>query len=160
MPPAAAYLLTDRLVPMLVIGALIAVASSLVGYPVAVALDVSIGGTMAVMTGVFLALAFLFGPRHGLVAQEWQRHRQRYADESRALVVHLYEHEHTPQSDRENIVPALQRHLGWSATKADAVLQRSLRNGLVVRDGTMLYLTNKGRGTARALIEPWAPQGA
>lgn len=160
VPPAAAYLLTDRLVPMLLLGVLVAVLSSISGYVIAVQLDVSIGGMMAVMTGVFLVIAFLFGPRHGLLAQEWRRHAQRYVDECRALVVHLYEHEATARSSEENVVPALQRHLDWSSAKADAVLERSLRSGLVLRDGAMLYLTNKGRTTARALIEPWAQQEA
>lgn len=160
VPPAAAYLLTDRLVPMLLLGVLVAVLSSISGYVIAVQLDVSIGGMMAVMTGVFLVTAFLFGPRHGLLAQEWRRRSQRYVDECRALVVHLYEHEATARSSEENVVPALQRHLDWSSAKADAVLERSLRSGLVLRDGAMLYLTNKGRTTARALVEPWAQQEA
>ena len=95
IPPAAAYLLTDRLVLMLALAACIGVASSLTGYPIAVALDVSIGGMMAVMTGAFLALAFLFGPRYGLAAQLWRGWRQRYRDEIRALVVHLHGHEGT-----------------------------------------------------------------
>ena len=160
VPPAAAYLLTDRLVPMLLLGALIAALSSVTGYFLAVRLDVSIGGTMALMTGAFLALAFLLGPRHGLLAQEWRRRGQRYADECRALVVHLYEHEHTERAAEENVVPALERHLDWNAAKAGAVLQRSLRSGFVLRDGNMLYLTRKGRNAARALLEPWVPHEA
>jgi manganese/zinc/iron transport system permease protein len=75
VPPATGYLLTDSLPRMLGIAAAVSVAASLTGYPVAVALDVSIGGTMALMTGVFLTLAFLFGPRHGLVAQALRRWR-------------------------------------------------------------------------------------
>lgn len=160
VPPAAAYLLTDRLIPMLLLAVLIATLSTVTGYFIAVALDVSIGGMMALMTGAFLVLAFLLGPRHGLLAQEWRRQVQRYADECRALVVHLYEHEHTERAAEENVVPALERHLDWHPAKADAVLQRGLRQGLVLRDGSALYLTRKGRNAARALVEPWAPQEA
>ena len=53
VPPAAAYLLTDKLYKMLLFGVLIAALSSFLGYASAVALDVSIGGMMAVYTGVF-----------------------------------------------------------------------------------------------------------
>ena len=74
VPPAAAYLLTDRLSLMLLFGVLIGVASSFSGYPIAVFFDVSVGGTMAAMTGVFFLLAFLLGPRHGVLAQAWRRH--------------------------------------------------------------------------------------
>jgi len=73
VPPTAAYLLTDRLWRMLAYGSAIAVASSVIGYRVAVALDVSIGGSMASATGVFLLLALAFGPKHGLIARALRR---------------------------------------------------------------------------------------
>lgn len=155
VPPSAAYLLTDRLAHMLVIGVVIAVASSVLGYYSAVALDVSIGGMMAVMTGAFLAAAFLFGPRYGMLAQSWRRMGQRYVNESRTLAVHLYNHEDTPESREETVVGALRDHLGWQDRKADQVVQRSLRLGLVVRDGLDLHLTAKGRRVALELLEPW-----
>lgn len=153
VPPAAAYLLTDRLIPMLVLAAAIGMISSATGYAAAIALDVSIGGMMAVMTGACFGLAFLFGPRYGLVAQLWRKYTRRYADESRALVVHLYEHEGSPHAARENIVPALEQHLGWDSVKAEQVLRRSLRRGFVLREGSVLHLTRRGREVARELLE-------
>ncbi|MBZ8134273.1 metal ABC transporter permease [Afifella sp. IM 167] len=75
VPPSAAYLLTDRLSLMLLLSAAIATLSSIAGYVVAVLFDVSIGGMMAVMTGLFLLLAFLFGPRYGIIAQALRRRR-------------------------------------------------------------------------------------
>ncbi|MFW5833799.1 MAG: metal ABC transporter permease [Pseudomonadota bacterium] len=155
IPPAAAYLLTDRLAWMIAIAALIAIASSLLGYLLAVRLDVSIGGMMAVMTGLFLALAFLFGPRYGLLAQTWRAWRQRYADEVRALVVHLHDHERTAARADENVVSALQHHLGWTPARAAAVLSRARTEGLVLKEGPALHLTAKGRQAARDLLEPW-----
>ena len=155
IPPAAAYLLTDRLALMLVIAALIAVVSSFAGYGLAVRFDVSIGGMMAVMTGVFLALAFLFGPRYGLVAQALRAWRRRWLDELRALVVHLHDHEDTRFRAEENVVSALEEHLRWSPAKATAVLARGRRDGLVAADGDHLHLTPKGRALALELTEPW-----
>jgi len=157
VPPTAAYLLTDRLVAMLLIGVAIAIASSVCGYALAVWLDVSIGGMMALMTGAFLAAAFLLGPRHGLIAQEWQRRGQREADAMRTLVVHLYQHEHAEHAADENAVTALEAHLGWDPARAQTVLTQSLKKGLVLQEGRTLYLTDQGRETARALIEPWKP---
>ncbi len=155
MPPAAAYLLTDRLVRMLLLAALIAVASSVAGYALAVRFDVSIGGMMAVMTGLFLALAFLFGPRYGLAAQALRAWRRRWLDELRALVVHLHDHEDSRFQDEENVVSALEQHLRWPPAKATAVLARGRRDGLVCEDGDRLHLTPKGRALARELTEPW-----
>ncbi|NBB81885.1 MAG: metal ABC transporter permease, partial [Alphaproteobacteria bacterium] len=155
VPPAAAHLLTDRLWLMLVIGSAISIASSGLGYLLAVYWDVSIGGMMASMTGVFLMAAFLFGPRYGLVAQELRRRGQRAANEVRTLAVHLYNHEGTPAQGEENVVAALSGHLMWDDAKARAVVDRSLDRDLVRRDGDALILTDRGRATARQILEPW-----
>lgn len=151
VPPSAAYLLTDRLWLMLVYGAAISVASSVLGYGLAVQWNVSIGGMMATMTGVFLLLAFLGGPRHGLLAQELRRRGQRLENEDRTLVVHLYNHEGEANQDEENVADALQDHLGWDAPRAQRALRRSIGRGLAVRDGEFLKLTRKGRALAGSL---------
>lgn len=156
VPPSAAYLLTDRLSLMLVYGAVIAIASSFLGYALALWLNVSIGGMMAVMTGVFLLLAFLFGPRYGLIAQSIQRRTRTASNACRALAVHLYNHEDSPARSEENIASALREHLHWPEPRARAILLRALDQGLVIRSGDLLELTEKGRATAREILEPWS----
>lgn len=155
VPPSAAYLLTDRLWKIMLFSSLISVASSISGYYLAVLWNVSIGGMMASMTGVFLMFAFLFGPRYGLIAQEFQRRNQRHTNETRALAVHLYNHEGGPLQAEENIVRALREHLRWSDEKVKRVLVRSLDHNLVEREGEMLHLTPKGRAVAQEIVEPW-----
>ena len=59
-PPAAAYLLTENLKRMLALSVLIAAASGILGYHTAVLLNVSIAGCMAVWTGVFFFVAFVY----------------------------------------------------------------------------------------------------
>lgn len=159
VPPSAAYLLTDRLGLMLLIGIAIATASSIIGYQAAVTLDVSIGGMMAVVTGLFLIAAFLFGPRYGLLAGLIRRWSERYANESRALVVHLYHHEGEAECQEESARDALQSHLSWTKQKADDVVGRSLTADMVRQDGDILVLTDKGRAIARQLLEPWRING-
>jgi len=75
VPPAAAYLLTDRLAVMLFLAVAMAMASAPLGYVAAVALNVSIAGMMALATGGFLILALTLGPRHGLLARRARRRR-------------------------------------------------------------------------------------
>jgi manganese/zinc/iron transport system permease protein len=72
VPPTAAYLITDRLWRMLTIGCVVAIGSSIGGYALALAYDVSIGGAMASLTGAFLLLALIVG-KHGLVARALRR---------------------------------------------------------------------------------------
>jgi manganese/zinc/iron transport system permease protein len=76
VPPTAAYLITDRLWRMLAIGCVVAIGSSIGGYALALAYDVSIGGAMASLTGAFLLLALIVG-KHGLVARALRRRAPR-----------------------------------------------------------------------------------
>lgn len=160
VPPSAAHLLTDRLWLTLALAALISVLSSLLGYAAAVALDVSIGGMMALATGGFLALAFLFGPRHGLIAQTLRRRGQARANALRTLAVHLYNHEDTPGQSEENVAAALREHLAWGEARARETLARGIEDGLVAREGERLRLTKAGRAAAREILEPWRREAA
>lgn len=69
-PAAAAYLLTDNFKWMLAIAAATGVLSSITGYFLAVWIDSSIAGAIAVMTGVFFSLAVLFSPSHGVLRKK------------------------------------------------------------------------------------------
>lgn len=75
VPPATAYLLTDRLWLMLVLAVALGVGAALGGYASARVLDCSIAGAMATTAGVLFLLAFLFAPAHGTLARR-VRHRQ------------------------------------------------------------------------------------
>lgn len=66
-PPAAAYLLADRLSHMLIYAAAIGVLSAVSGYWLAYALDASIAGSMATMAGVIFLVCYLFAPARGVM---------------------------------------------------------------------------------------------
>ncbi|MGB3544988.1 metal ABC transporter permease [Rubrivirga sp.] len=152
-PPAAAWLLTDRLPVMLGLSVGIGVASAVTGYWLARVLDVSIAGSMAVMAGVLFALCFAFAPHRGLVAQARRRARQRVSFAERMLLVHLLHHEHTPEADRECRVGHLQDHLRWEKAFASRAVRAAERGGSVRRSGDRLALTESGREAAqRAMV--------
>jgi manganese/zinc/iron transport system permease protein len=148
-PPATAYLLVDRLSRMLVLSALIGVASALSGYWIAHVLDASIAGSMASMTGVFFGLAYLFAPGRGLIALVARRRRQRREFAQTMLTVHLYNHEGLPEASRENTVAHLHERLKWQLTFAERAIEAAERRGLVTRWRGFLHLTDKGRRTAK-----------
>lgn len=85
-PPAAVYLLTDRLSAMLLLSVLIGVSSAISGYWLAHLLDASIAGAMATMAGAHFALALLFAPEQGIVARALRRRRQRAASRKQRVV--------------------------------------------------------------------------
>lgn len=149
-PPAAAWLLTDRLPVMIFLSAALAAVSAVSGFWVARALDASIAGAMAGMTGVVFLLAFLFAPERGVVAALRRRARQRMDFARLMLAVHLLHHRGGPRAAVENRVDHLHEHLRWSPEFARKVVRRAEREGIVTRRaGDRLELTPLGRELAR-----------
>jgi manganese/zinc/iron transport system permease protein len=148
-PPAAAYLLTDRLPRMIGLSILIGVGSAIAGYWLARWLDVSIAGAMATMSGVAFALAFLFAPERGVLAGMRRRARQKWVFAQQMLTAHLLNHEATPEAATESRVEHLTRHLRWAPAFAARVVRRAEQSGLLQRQGDMLLLTEQGRQVAR-----------
>ncbi|MFF2091811.1 metal ABC transporter permease [Paenibacillus sp. NPDC058174] len=70
IPAATAYLLTDRLGRMIVLSALVGIASTFLGYGAAVVLDASIAGCIVCAAGLLFIAAFLFSPSHGYIAKK------------------------------------------------------------------------------------------
>lgn len=148
-PPAAAYLLTDRLPVMLLLSVLIGAASAIAGYWTAYWLDVSVGGAMATMTGVAFGLSLLFAPRRGLVAGAARRARQRWEFAQQMLALHLLNHEGAAEASEECSLRHLSSDLRWRADFAEEVVRRAERGGLVRRAGPVLTLTERGRQAAQ-----------
>lgn len=66
-PPATAYLITDKLKVMLVLASITGVLASVSGFYLAVWLDGSIAGAIAMMCGVLFLLTLLLSPTHGIL---------------------------------------------------------------------------------------------
>jgi manganese/zinc/iron transport system permease protein len=76
VPPATAYLLTDRLAVMIVLSVVVAVLSGILGHVAAIAVpnwfgygSTNTAGMMAVAAGTVFALAALLAPRHGVLTR-------------------------------------------------------------------------------------------
>ncbi|MCC5992357.1 MAG: metal ABC transporter permease [Rhodobacteraceae bacterium] len=156
VPPATAYLLTRRLWLMMALAVALSLASCLSGYWLAVKWDVSIGGMMASMTGLWFALALLFAPGRGLLAQGLRRGRVRADHDSAVLVAHLATHQGTDAMARENTLDAIMTHLGWTHARARAAILRAHDRGLIERRAGLLSLRPKGAAMARETFGPGA----
>ena len=148
-PPATAYLLTERLPRMIGLSVGIGVLNAVLGYWGAHGLDASIAGSMATTTGLVFGLALVFAPRRGLVAQWSRERRQKWQFAEQMLTIHLRQHEHTPEAERECRVSHLQEHLGWDAGFAERVVRHALANNTVRRQDGHLHLTDEGRALAQ-----------
>jgi manganese/zinc/iron transport system permease protein len=70
-PPAGAYLLTERVFPMLMVSIFIGICASLCGYGAAQYADVSIAGSIAAVNGLFFLWILFFAPRKGIIGTWW-----------------------------------------------------------------------------------------
>lgn len=138
VPPATAYLLTDRLGWMLGLSVLIGVASATGGYGLARWWDSSIAGAIAVAAGVFFVLALLLSPRHGVLARWLHRRRLALVLAGQLLMMHL-DHEHTIQPDA-----SLRRRFGWSRRRLGRVVAGLQAAGWLHADGQGIRLTDSG----------------
>jgi len=80
VPPAIAHLLTDRLDLMVVLSAVMAVVSAVLGHLSALTLpqwigfeETSTSGMMAVVAGACFLLVLLFAPKQGILARKFRR---------------------------------------------------------------------------------------
>ena len=138
VPPATAYLLTDRLSHMLGLAVTAGIASALGGYGLARLWDVSIAGAMATVAGMLVLAALLFSPSHGLVARVLQLWSMGRRLSGQLLLLHLRK--------EGEVVPVamLERRFGWSGPRLQRVLSSLLRQGWVEREGGGLRLTAEG----------------
>ena len=137
VPPATAYLLTDRLSRMLALAVGIGVASAICGYWLARSLDCSIAGAMAAVAGLFFLLALLFSPSHGVLARI---HRHRRLGERLAqqlLLLHLKDSRAVP-------LAMLERRFGWRRLRLHRVVDTVLAEGLAQRTEDGVQLTPAG----------------
>jgi len=171
VPPAAAYLLTDRLPIMLFLSGLIGAAGAYFGYGLASGnlfglwqmdnvlinlnralglelasrWDSSISASMVLMIFFFFVLAWLLSPRYGLVSTLIRRHRQnRYFDDQVAMG-HIYHHQDTATELEELMAASLHIHLRWTPEKMTAVLKRLQAANLVKIVNGGARLTPRGR---------------
>jgi len=147
-PPAAAYLLTDRLSVMMILSAVIGAVSAVAGYWIAHFLDASIAGCMAGTAGLSFGIAFLIAPNRGIVAIARRRSRQKWEFAQRMLAIHLLNHENTPIAFQESCCDTLHEHVHWDKGFIEKLVNRMEENELATVRNRQLILTDRGRKLA------------
>lgn len=151
VPAATAYLLTDRLWIMLLLSVIVGVLSAISGYGFARLFDISVAGSMALCTGIFFTAAWLFAPRHGIVARTIRRARLSVRFAGDLLVVHLADHEETALAR-----DILARRFRWRDRFARRVVRDLLQRRLIQTDPQdSLQLSALGRQhTPQSRVQP------
>jgi manganese/zinc/iron transport system permease protein len=155
VPPATAYLLTDRLGPMIGLGMGLGVVSALGGYGLARVLDASIAGAMATVAGGLFAVALLASPHHGLVARLVAHRRLARRLARQLLLLHLAD------GGRAVAVATLHHRFAWPPRRLRRALAGLAAAGSVELTGEAVRLTASGaaevaRSGAETLAHPLA----
>jgi manganese transport system permease protein len=79
-PGATAYLLSDKFDRMMWIAVLSSVLSCVLGTYASYFIDGATGGCIVVLQGLFFIAAFIFAPKHGMLAKGRERQRQQLED--------------------------------------------------------------------------------
>jgi manganese/zinc/iron transport system permease protein len=158
VPPAAAFMLTDRLGRMVVLSALLAAAAAILGHIGALAVPAWFGyqstttaGMMAVAGGLLFLAAAILGPRHGVLVKLARRRMVAWGILAEDIIALLYRFEERGAEtlpDRQKLGEilltdrlSLRVVLSW--------LQR--RQEIATANG-VFSLTRQGRGRAERLV--------
>lgn len=152
-PPAAAYLLTERLSRMIIFSALIGIISAIGGYAVARAFDVNIAGMIATFSGVIFFGVLIFAPERGLIAKAIVRKFHKWDFASETLAVHLLQAEQSHAEEAERVVRHMNEHMLWNDQFASETIAQALKDGVIRKDGDRLSLTAYGREKAKNILE-------
>ncbi|MCY4146196.1 MAG: metal ABC transporter permease [Chloroflexi bacterium] len=170
IPPATAYLLTDRLSGMLLLGPILGGAGAFFGYDLArgwlfgifplaegiaalnrlfglqlpEAWDSSISASVVLTMFVIFLLAWILSPRYGLVASGLRRANSRRRFEDQVVLAHIHNHQDTPSQAIELRAATLHQHFRWTPQKMSRVLMRLRALGFVSLEAGSAVLTERG----------------
>lgn len=176
IPPAAAYLLSDRLAIMLVVGPLIGAGGAFLGYDLArgkllgiielsdsiaglnsafgldlpAQWDSSISASMVLTIFILFTLAWVLSPRYGLISTLIRRANQRRRFDDQVVLAHIHNHQFTDRHATELRVPTLHIHFRWTARKMARVLARLRALGWVTVVDGFAELTARGETQVHA----------
>lgn len=148
-PPLTASLLTHELKRLILISTVIAMLNAFLGFILAFGLDVSISGSMAVVTGLSFMIVYLFAPKSGFISIVLLRHRQKIAFTQMTVLFHLLNHEDEDDYSDECGVDTLHTHLNWSISKVDKLIDQLTGQQLVQVLDNSYHLTHEGRSKAK-----------
>ncbi len=180
IPPAAAYLLTDRLSMMLVLSTIIGSAGTYFGYDLArgnllgliqisdilVGMnklfnlelleewDSSISASMVLMIFFFFLVSWVFSPKYGLISTMIRHADQRRRFNDQVVLGHIYNHQNTERATQELTADSLYHHFRWSKGKMARVMTRLRASNAIRIANNIVELTPSGQERVRKFRQP------
>lgn len=158
VPPATAYLLTDRLSRMVVLSTILAAMAAALGHVAAIEIPAWFGlrstttaGMMTVAAGLMFAVAFCFAPRYGVIVKSWRNWRLAQRILAEDVIGILYRAEERGAA-RVMSINELASVLVASRTSLAWIVRLLAWRNLLASTPAGLQLTQLGRDRAGDLI--------
>lgn len=153
-PAAAAYLLTDRLHRLLLLSAAFGVAAGVTGAFLSfLGHNLPTGPLMVVGASAVFVVAFLFGPRHGVVARWWRRRDRAARTRRENTLKTLYRIAEEANFSAEGVTfTDLARLRKETLEDAQRLAADLARHGLATVAKDLVYFTPAGRQRAAEIV--------
>ena len=152
-PPVSAYLITDDLKWMIILSGIIGGINGVLGYQFAEMLDVSIAGSMALMTGLVFLLVFIFAPQRGIITIFRRRKFQKTDFAGKSLMFHIFNHEGEENEAIESGLNTIQNHLHWNEQFLKSIIRQLKEEKRIYVKDDIIKLTDEGRQYAISSYE-------
>ncbi len=151
IPPATAFLITERLSLMIIVSVIIGVVASVIGFFLADLVNANIAGSISVVCGSLFMLTMFFSPKNGIIFSIRENIKKRYFFSQHLLLSHLSNHEGTPEYESESSISHLYGHMLWSEKFGKKVINMAQKNGLILMSNDHLVLTTKGKSYVKKM---------
>lgn len=145
-PPITAYLLTSNLKYMLFLSCFIGCINSVLGYQVSKYYDISIAGTIAMITGLTFLLVLLFSKKNGIITTVLRRHYQKKDLLKHSILIYL--------SDSINHVDCntLYYTFRWNKQQVTHMITSLDKEELISIHNNQIEISNKGRSYIKDMV--------
>lgn len=129
-PAASAYLITKDLKMTILVSIIYAIINSYIGFHLAVALNVSISGMCATVSGLTFLCTVLFYPK-GIVTDLISRRRKNRRFNKEMLVLHIGNHRNSEDRYKELGISTMKDHVKWSGYKFNHYVKELINEGYI-----------------------------
>ncbi|MEM6803919.1 MAG: iron chelate uptake ABC transporter family permease subunit [Bacteroidota bacterium] len=147
-PASTAYLLTHRLDRMIVIAAIVGLASAILGLMLAILFETTPGPAMTVTATLFYLLAVFFSPKKGLLSLYIKRRKMRRKVLKEDVLKQALKLQEETEANPERIAADLE----LSLPQVQTLLKRLERQGYLSMNGSEIELSKSGIKRAYELI--------
>ncbi len=153
-PAAAAYLLTDRLHRLLVLAAIFGAAAGIVGAFISfLGANLPTGPFIVLAASAIFGAAFLFAPRHGVVARWWRQRDQAARTQRENTLKAIYQVLEAGPTEAQGVsFAALAARCRETTTEAETRARALVPHGFATVAADHVYLTPAGRRRAAEIV--------